>query len=87
MKTIFQVQSDKVYCEHCAEVPATVHLKEASYCDDCFEATAQNELARLFGYVPCCAIRWNGEQPSLCLVESGTEHDHSPRSEQEQQNA
>ena len=69
--------ADLIMCEQCGEVEATAHLAEASLCDTCFEWSMKEALEDVFSYVPCCALTWVNGQPRLCLVPSGTEHDHA----------
>ena len=74
----FVNEKDCVWCEQCSEQCATIHLKYASLCDDCFGEYESKEFAEVLGYRPCFTVIWqNNGQPALCLAKWGTEHEHS----------
>ena len=70
-------ETNLIICESCGESPATIHLAEASFCDECGERDLQEELTPIFGFKPCCTIIWHNANPAICVARAGTEHDHA----------
>lgn len=64
-------------CDICGESEVTIQFAEVGTCDAHGEQLLSCHLAKVLGYSPCATIVWFGSRPALCLVKSGTEHDHN----------